>query len=174
MASSFLKAGIFKCKSFRCRVTIIYNKKEGIFGPSQEIISVQQIQIGCLSLPPYLFHPWISAVKEQTQQCNPWQIRANRFLFSILLFFLLTLARVAIVLQTQKLQNSQNFTSQQSLSRWVTVNLAMLENSRHIPARFVMALDNAKAEETPFPPPDISSPNSNFANLSLICSISEL
>lgn len=36
-----------------------------------------------------------------------------------------------------------------------------------------MAFDNAKADETPFPPPDISSPNSNLANLSFISSISE-
>ena len=42
-----------------------------------------------------------------------------------------------------------------------------------IPARFVMAFDNAKADETPFPPPDISSPKSNLANLSFISSISE-
>ncbi|CAI0423146.1 unnamed protein product [Linum tenue] len=41
-----------------------------------------------------------------------------------------------------------------------------------LPARFVMAFDNASAEETPFPPPDISSPRSNFANFSFICSIS--
>lgn len=33
-----------------------------------------------------------------------------------------------------------------------------------------MALDKAKADETPFPPPDISSPRSNFENLSFICS----
>jgi len=38
----------------------------------------------------------------------------------------------------------------------------------------VNAFDNAKAEETPFPPPDISSPNRSLANLSFICSISEL
>jgi hypothetical protein len=44
---------------------------------------------------------------------------------------------------------------------------------KYIPARFVMAFDNAKADETPFPPPDISSPKSNFANLSFINSISE-
>lgn len=36
-----------------------------------------------------------------------------------------------------------------------------------------MAFDNAKADETPFPPPDISSPNSSLANLSFISSISE-
>jgi hypothetical protein len=43
----------------------------------------------------------------------------------------------------------------------------------NLPARFVIAFDNAKAEETPFPPPDISSPRSSLANLSFICSISE-
>ena len=36
-----------------------------------------------------------------------------------------------------------------------------------------MALDNARAEETPFPPPDISSPNSNLANFAIINSNSE-
>lgn len=35
-----------------------------------------------------------------------------------------------------------------------------------------MALERARAEDTPFPPPDISSPRSNFANLSFIISIS--
>lgn len=35
-----------------------------------------------------------------------------------------------------------------------------------------MAFESAKAEETPFPPPDMSSPNSNFANLSFIISVS--
>jgi len=44
----------------------------------------------------------------------------------------------------------------------------------NLPARFVKAFDSAKADETPFPPPDMSSPNSSLANLSLICSISEL
>jgi len=44
----------------------------------------------------------------------------------------------------------------------------------NVPARFVKAFDSAKAEETPFPPPDMSSPNSSLANLSFICSISEL
>lgn len=41
-----------------------------------------------------------------------------------------------------------------------------------VPARFVMAFDNAKAEETPFPPPDMSSPRSSLANLSFINSTS--
>lgn len=41
-----------------------------------------------------------------------------------------------------------------------------------LPARFVIALDKAKAEETPFPPPDMSSPRSNLANLSFIISTS--
>lgn len=35
-----------------------------------------------------------------------------------------------------------------------------------------MAFDNANADETPFPPPDISSPRSNFANLSFIIAMS--
>lgn len=35
-----------------------------------------------------------------------------------------------------------------------------------------MALDIAKAEQTPLPDPDISSPSSNFENLSFIISIS--
>lgn len=40
------------------------------------------------------------------------------------------------------------------------------------PARLVMAFDRARAEETPFPPPDMSSPSSSFANLSFIISMS--
>ena len=36
-----------------------------------------------------------------------------------------------------------------------------------------MAFDNAKAEATPLPPPDISSPSNSFVNLSFINSISE-
>lgn len=36
-----------------------------------------------------------------------------------------------------------------------------------------MELDKAKADDTPFPPPDISSPKSSFANLSFIKSTSE-
>lgn len=52
------------------------------------------------------------------------------------------------------------------------MNLIKVEQF-YIPARFVNAFDKAKAEETPFPPPDISSPNNSFANLSFICSISE-
>lgn len=36
-----------------------------------------------------------------------------------------------------------------------------------------MALDKAKADETPFPPPDMSSPKSSLENLSFINSISE-
>lgn len=40
----------------------------------------------------------------------------------------------------------------------------------YIPARLVMAFDSAKAEETPFPPPDMSSPRSSFPNLSFISS----
>jgi hypothetical protein len=35
-----------------------------------------------------------------------------------------------------------------------------------------MAFDIAKAVQTPFPDPDISSPSNNFANLSFIISIS--
>lgn len=45
--------------------------------------------------------------------------------------------------------------------------------SNRTPARFVMALDKARAEETPFPPPDISSPKSSFANFAFIKSKSE-
>lgn len=37
-----------------------------------------------------------------------------------------------------------------------------------------MALERARAEDTPFPPPDISSPRSNFANLSFIISVSAI
>jgi len=37
-----------------------------------------------------------------------------------------------------------------------------------------MALERARAEDTPFPPPDISSPRSNLANLSFIISISAI
>lgn len=37
-----------------------------------------------------------------------------------------------------------------------------------------MAFDRAKAEETPFPAPDMSSPKSNLANLSFIKSVSEI
>lgn len=48
----------------------------------------------------------------------------------------------------------------------------MAEGDAKLPARFVIAFDRAKAEETPFPPPDISSPKSNLANLSFISSTS--
>lgn len=41
-----------------------------------------------------------------------------------------------------------------------------------IPAKFVIAFDKAKADETPFPPPDMSSPRSNFENFSFNSSIS--
>jgi hypothetical protein len=36
-----------------------------------------------------------------------------------------------------------------------------------------MAFDIAKAVQTPFPDPDMSSPSNNFANLSFIMSISK-
>nr|GMD59070.1 hypothetical protein Iba_chr11fCG11610 [Ipomoea batatas] len=39
-----------------------------------------------------------------------------------------------------------------------------------VPQRLVMAFEMASAVETPLPPPDISSPSSNFANLSCIIS----
>lgn len=45
--------------------------------------------------------------------------------------------------------------------------------SRKKPARLVMAFERARAEETPIPPPDMSSPRSSFANLSFINSISD-
>ena len=37
-----------------------------------------------------------------------------------------------------------------------------------MPARFVMALERARAEETPLPVPDMSSPSSSLANFSFI------
>jgi hypothetical protein len=40
------------------------------------------------------------------------------------------------------------------------------------PERFVMALEMAKAVQTPLAPPDMSSPSSSFANLSFINSTS--
>jgi hypothetical protein len=43
----------------------------------------------------------------------------------------------------------------------------MGENER-LPARFVMALERARAEETPLPVPDMSSPSSSLANFSFI------
>lgn len=52
--------------------------------------------------------------------------------------------------------------------------LRIYTTKKQIPARFVIAFDRAKADETPFPPPDISSPRSNFANFSFINSISEM
>ena len=61
-------------------------------------------------------------------------------------------------------QNQHRGNSQQNTEDRYTDN---------IPARFVIAFDNAKADETPFPPPDISSPKSNLANRSFICSISD-
>lgn len=42
----------------------------------------------------------------------------------------------------------------------------------YVPQRLVMAFEIANAVETPFPQPDISSPSSNFANLSFIISTS--
>jgi len=42
-----------------------------------------------------------------------------------------------------------------------------------LPERLVMALDMARAVQTPFPPPDISSPRRSFANRSFINSTSE-
>ena len=41
-----------------------------------------------------------------------------------------------------------------------------------LPARLVIAFEIASAVQTPFPPPDISSPSNNFANLSFINSTS--
>lgn len=41
-----------------------------------------------------------------------------------------------------------------------------------IPHKLVMAFEMAKAVQTPFPEPDISSPSNNFANLSFIISTS--
>lgn len=49
----------------------------------------------------------------------------------------------------------------------------MYTHNLNIPAVFVIAFDRAKADETPFPLPDISSPRSSFANLSFISSVSE-
>uniref|UniRef100_A0A2P2MY03 Uncharacterized protein n=1 Tax=Rhizophora mucronata TaxID=61149 RepID=A0A2P2MY03_RHIMU len=40
--------------------------------------------------------------------------------------------------------------------------------------RFVMAFEIAKAVQTPFPDPDMSSPSNNFPNRSFIISISEI
>lgn len=42
-----------------------------------------------------------------------------------------------------------------------------------VPEIFVMAFDKARADETPFPPPDMSSPNSSLENLSFNISSSE-
>nr|GMD21312.1 hypothetical protein Iba_chr08aCG0050 [Ipomoea batatas] len=41
-------------------------------------------------------------------------------------------------------------------------------------ARFVIALEIARAVHTPFPPPDISSPNNSFANRLFINSTSDI
>lgn len=35
---------------------------------------------------------------------------------------------------------------------------------QQIPAKYVIALDTAKAEQTPFPTPDMSSPTINFVD----------
>jgi hypothetical protein len=51
--------------------------------------------------------------------------------------------------------------------QWVVVH------QKQIPERFVMALEMAKAVQTPLAPPDMSSPSSSFANLSFINSTSE-
>ncbi|MCV5004014.1 hypothetical protein OFM39_30625, partial [Escherichia coli] len=40
------------------------------------------------------------------------------------------------------------------------------------PQRLVMAFEMARAVQTPFPDPDMSSPSNNFANLSFIISSS--
>jgi hypothetical protein len=50
--------------------------------------------------------------------------------------------------------------------QWVVVH------QKQIPERFVMALEMAKAVQTPLAPPDMSSPSSSFANLSFINSTS--
>jgi hypothetical protein len=52
--------------------------------------------------------------------------------------------------------------------QWVVVH------QKQIPERFVMALEMAKAVQTPLAPPDMSSPSSNFANLSFINSTSAI
>lgn len=44
------------------------------------------------------------------------------------------------------------------------------KKKKKIPQRLVIAFEIAKAVLTPFPDPDISSPSSNFANLSFIIS----
>jgi hypothetical protein len=52
--------------------------------------------------------------------------------------------------------------------QWVVVH------QKQIPERFVMALEMAKAVQTPLAPPDMSSPSSSFANLSFINSTSAI
>ncbi|URD98880.1 hypothetical protein MUK42_34900 [Musa troglodytarum] len=100
-----------------------------------------------------------------------------------------TWAPDAIVLQTQKLVRSQQQTGEDigdslgerhgdhcadaaGMISCIPVWLWM-RTSRKKPARLVMALERARAEETPIPPPDMSSPRSSFANLSFINSISD-
>jgi hypothetical protein len=52
--------------------------------------------------------------------------------------------------------------------QWVVVH------QKQIPERFVMALEMAKAVQTPLAPPDMSSPSNSFANLSFINSTSAI
>ena len=55
-------------------------------------------------VPPFVFHLWISVVKEQTQQCNPLHTRANRFPFATVLSSPLASALTAIARRKPKLK----------------------------------------------------------------------
>lgn len=49
---------------------------------------------------------------------------------------------------------------------------SLIEREKGLPARLVMALDRARAEDTPLPVPDMSSPSSSLENFSLTISAS--
>lgn len=70
---------MFMSRSLLCFFTIIYEKKEKMFEENNMVKITQFVCVHACACerererdlsPPYLFHPWISVVKEQIPQCD--------------------------------------------------------------------------------------------------------
>lgn len=123
--------------------------------------------------PRCRLHPYSYVEMEQTRQCDQSQTTTNRSLSSTSLSYLVPSAATLSALQILTLQVKIKPNPRLIYYLWRKITK---KNPKELllPARFVMALDSAKAEDTPLPPPDISSPRSNFVNLSFIISVSTI
>ena len=176
MASSFLKAGRFMWRSDLGFVTITYDVEILFYHGKQKIrIPPREITEDINNTHTSVIFPFGSDWEEATNS-TMWSLTAKSQPISLFHFAFRSWGRGSNLHNPPNTEADKHFMVRDHLSYLSYLHRDEIFNTEvgELPDRFVMALDMARALETPFPPPDKSSPRSSFAKRFFIISISAI